>query len=84
MVANGFTKTLGIEYFETFSLVGKIKSIRIMLAIVAFHDYQIWQMDIKPAFLNGKLVEDVYIRQPKGFLDEKFPNWVFKLEKSIY
>ena len=64
--------------------VTKIKSIRVMLAIAAFHDYEIWQMDVKTAFLNGKLAEDVYMAQPEGFVDPKHPNRVCKLEKSIY
>ncbi|KAJ9557165.1 hypothetical protein OSB04_011779 [Centaurea solstitialis] len=55
LVAKGYTQTQGIDYDETFSLVAKIKSIKILLAIVAFHDYEIWQMDVKIAFLNGKL-----------------------------
>ncbi|KAI3524132.1 hypothetical protein L1887_02784 [Cichorium endivia] len=84
LVAKGFTQTPMIDYDETFSPVAKIKSIRIMLAIAAFHDYEIWQMDVKTAFLNGKLTEDVYMNQPEGFVDAKYPNKVCKLEKSIY
>ncbi|CAH1448519.1 unnamed protein product [Lactuca virosa] len=79
-----FTQTPGVDYDETFSPVAKIKSIRVMLAIAAFHDYEIWQMDVKTAFLNGKLAEDVYMNQPEGFVDAKHPNRVCKLEKSIY
>ena len=55
LVAKGYTQTHGIDYDETFSPVDKIKSIRILLAIAAFHDYEIWQMDVKTAFLNEKL-----------------------------
>ncbi|KAI3505789.1 hypothetical protein L1887_28040 [Cichorium endivia] len=84
LVAKGFTQTPGVDYNETFSPVAKIKSIRIMLAIAAFHDYEIWQMDVKTAFLNGKLTEDVYMNQPEGFEDTKHPDKVCKLEKSIY
>ena len=80
----GFTQTQGIDYVETFSLVSKINSIRIMLAIAAYHDYDIWQMDVKTDFHNGKLSEDVYMSQPKRFVHAKFPDWVCKLEKSIY
>ena len=83
LVAKGFTQTPGVDYDETFSPVAKIKSIRVMLAIAAFHDYEIWQMDVKTAFLNGKLAEDVYMAQPEGFVDPKHPNRVCKLEKSI-
>ncbi|GJX14624.1 putative RNA-directed DNA polymerase [Tanacetum coccineum] len=61
LVAKGYTQIHGIDYEETFSPVAKIKSIRIMLAIAAFHDYEIWQMDVKTTFLNGKLTEDVFM-----------------------
>ncbi|KAJ9554596.1 hypothetical protein OSB04_018641 [Centaurea solstitialis] len=84
LVAKGYTQTQGVDYDETFSPVAKIKSIRIMLAIAAFYDYEVWQMDVKTAFLNGKLSEDVYMTQPEGFVDIKHPNRVCKLEKSIY
>ncbi|GKD69671.1 putative RNA-directed DNA polymerase [Tanacetum coccineum] len=84
LVAKGYTQTHGIDYEETFSPVAKIKSIRIMLAIVAFHDYEIWQMDVKTAFLNGKLTEDVFMAQPEGFENAKYPKRVCKLQKAIY
>nr|GEU73779.1 hypothetical protein [Tanacetum cinerariifolium] len=67
LVAKGYTQTYGIDYEETFSPVAKIKSIRIMLAIAAFYDYEIWQMDVKTIFLNKKLTEDVFMAQPEGF-----------------
>ncbi|GJU98245.1 putative RNA-directed DNA polymerase [Tanacetum coccineum] len=84
LVAKGYTQTHGIDYEKTFSPVAKIKSIRIMLAIVAFHDYEIWQMDVKTAFLNGKLTEDVFMTQPEGFENAKYPKRVCKLQKAIY
>ncbi|GKA55071.1 retrotransposon protein, putative, ty1-copia subclass, partial [Tanacetum coccineum] len=73
-----------IDYEETFSPVVKIKSIRIMLAIAAFHDYEIWQMDVKTAFLNEKLTKDVFVAQPEGFENAKYPKRVCKLQKAIY
>ncbi|GJS39440.1 retrotransposon protein, putative, ty1-copia subclass [Tanacetum coccineum] len=84
LLAKGYTQTHGIDYEETFSLVAKIKLIRIMLAIAAFHDYEIWQMDVKIAFLNGKLTEDVFMAQPYGFENEKYPKRLCKLQKAIY
>ncbi|KAJ9535780.1 hypothetical protein OSB04_un001068 [Centaurea solstitialis] len=84
LVAKGFTQTHGIDYDETFSPVAMLKSIRILMAISAYFDYEIWQMDVKTAFLNGKLTEDVYMQQPEGFVDPKNPNKVCKLLKSIY
>ncbi|KAK8632907.1 hypothetical protein V6N13_073286 [Hibiscus sabdariffa] len=68
LVAKGFRQIHGVDYDETFSPVAMFKSIRILLAIAAFHDYEIWQMDVKTAFLNGKLEEDVYMTQPEGFV----------------
>ncbi|KAD2806280.1 hypothetical protein E3N88_39657 [Mikania micrantha] len=84
LVAKGFTQTQGVDYDEIFSPVAMIKSIRILLAIAAYYDYEIWQMDVKTAFLNEHLSEDVYMVQPDGFIDPKYPSKVCKLNKSIY
>ncbi|GJY47006.1 putative RNA-directed DNA polymerase [Tanacetum coccineum] len=84
LVEKGYTQTHRIDYEKTFSLVTKIKSLRIMLAIAAFHDYEIWQMDIKTDFLNRKLTEDVFMAQPEGFKNTKHPKRVCKLQKDIY
>ncbi|GJS61744.1 retrotransposon protein, putative, ty1-copia subclass [Tanacetum coccineum] len=72
------------NYEETFSLVADIRAIRILLAIATFYGYEIWQMDVKPAFLNGHLSEDVYMVQPEAFAVLKQPNRVCKLQCSIY
>ena len=79
LVAKGFRQIHGIDYDETFSPVVMLKSIRILLAIAAYYDYEIWQMDVKTAFLNGNLLEDVYMTQPEGFVDPKSPRKVCKL-----
>ncbi|GKB98017.1 retrotransposon protein, putative, ty1-copia subclass [Tanacetum coccineum] len=84
LVAKGFTQTYGVDYEETFSPVADIRAIRILIAIAAFYDYEIWQMDVKTAFLNGHLSEEVYMVQPEGFVNPKFPNRVCKLKRSIY
>ncbi|KAK8600410.1 hypothetical protein V6N12_050264 [Hibiscus sabdariffa] len=84
LVAKGFRQIHGIAYDETFSPVAMFKSIRILLAIAAFHDYEIWQMDVKIAFLNGKLEEDVYMTQPEGFVAPENAGKVCKLQRSIY
>lgn len=84
LVAKGFTQTFGIDYEETFSPVADIKAIKILIAIAAYYDYEIWQMDVKTAFLNGHLDEDIYMAQPEGFENPKFPNRVCKLQRSIY
>ena len=83
-MAKGFRQKQGIDYDETFSPVAMLKSIRILLAIAAYHDYEIWQMDVKTAFLNGFLEEEVYMSQPEGFISKNKPNQVCKLKKSIY
>ena len=69
----------GVEYDEIFSLVSMLKSVRIMLAIAIFYDYEIWQMDVKTAFLNGFLEEELYMMQPEGFVDPKGANKMCKL-----
>ncbi|GKA70959.1 retrotransposon protein, putative, ty1-copia subclass [Tanacetum coccineum] len=84
LVAKGYTQTLGINYEETFSPVADIRAIRILIAIAAFYDYAIWQMDVKIAFLNGYLSKEVYMEQPEGFFNPKYPNRVCKPKRSIY
>ncbi|GJV43656.1 retrotransposon protein, putative, ty1-copia subclass [Tanacetum coccineum] len=84
LVAKGFTQSYRVDYEETFSPVADIKAIRILIAIAAYYDYKIWQMDVKIAFLNGRLNEDVYMVQPEGFVNPKYPGRVCKLQRSIY
>ncbi|GKA72464.1 retrotransposon protein, putative, ty1-copia subclass [Tanacetum coccineum] len=74
LVAKGFTQTYGVDYEETFSPVVDIRAIRILIAIATYYDYEIWQMDVKTAFLNGHLFEEVYMEQPEGFVNPKYPN----------
>ncbi|GKD97503.1 retrotransposon protein, putative, ty1-copia subclass, partial [Tanacetum coccineum] len=73
LVAKGYTQTYEIDYEETFSYVSDIRAIKILIAIAAFYDYVIWQMNVKISFLNGYLHEDVYMVQPEGFVDLKYP-----------
>ena len=77
-----FDKVQGVDYDEIFSLVAMLKSVRIMLAIATF--YEIWQMDVKTAFLNGFLKEELYMMQPEGFVNPKGANKLCKLQRSIY
>ena len=84
LVTKGFKQTHGIDYDETFSPVAMLKSIRILIAIAAYHDYEIWKMDVKTAFLNGNLLEDAYMTQPEGFVQPKNSGKVCKLQRSIY
>ena len=84
LVAKGYTQKEGIDYEETFSLVAMLKSIRILLAVAASLDYEIWQMDVKTTFLNGNLEEDIYMQQPEGFIDRGQEHMACKLQRSIY
>ena len=84
LVAKGYRQILGIDYDETFSPLAMHKSIRIMLAIAAFYDYEIWQMDVKTAFLNGDLEEQIYMTQPEGFEVSGSTGKACRLHRSIY
>nr|GEZ43818.1 retrotransposon protein, putative, Ty1-copia subclass [Tanacetum cinerariifolium] len=73
LVAKGFTQTYGVDYEETFLHVADMRAIRILIAIAAYYDYEIWQMDVKTVFLNGFLDEEIYMEQPEGFVDPDHP-----------
>nr|GEU56964.1 hypothetical protein [Tanacetum cinerariifolium] len=73
LVAKGYTQLYGVDYEETFSPVDDIRAIRILISIVAYYDYEIWKIDVKTAFLNGYLDEDIYMVQPEGFVDSNHP-----------
>ena len=83
-MAKGYTQKEGVDYEETFSPVAMLKSIRILLAIAAYFDYEISQMDVKTAFLNGYLDETIYMDQPEGYIVEGQQQKVCKLQRSIY
>ena len=78
----GFRQVQGVDYNEIFSTVAMLKSVRIMLAIATF--YEIWQMDVKTAFLNGFIKEELHMMQPEGFVNPKGSNKMCKLQRSIY
>jgi hypothetical protein len=82
-VAKGFRQIQGVDYEETFSPVIMLKSIWSLLAIATYYDYEIWQMDVKTAFLNGHLSEDVYMTQPEGFVDPENVGKICKIQRSI-
>ena len=84
LVAQGFCQKEGIDYEETFAPIARLEAIRILLAFVASKGFKLYQMDVKSAFLNGYIEEEVYVRQPPGFENPKFPNHVFKLHKALY
>jgi hypothetical protein len=84
LVAKGYSQVEGVNFNETFTLVAKFTTIRCMLAIGAATDLEIQQMDVKTAFLNGELEEDIYMDQPQGFVQDGKEHTVCKLKKSLY
>lgn len=84
LVAKGFTQREGIDYTETFSPVSKKDSLRVIMALVAHFDFELHQMDVKTAFLNGDLEEEVYMKQLEGFSSKDGEHLVCKLNKSLY
>jgi len=84
LVAKGFTQIHGIDYDETFSPVARFESLRLLLALAALEDWEIHQMDVKSAFLNGLLDEEIYMEQPQGFINPDHPHKVCLLQKAIY
>lgn len=81
LVARGFTQKPGLDFFETYSPVARMETVRLLLAVAVERDYEMQQMDVCTAFLNGDLREDIYMRQPEGFIEE---GKVCKLNKSLY
>ena len=84
LVAQGYTQIEGLNFGETYAPVARLESIRILLAYATHHDFKLYQMDVKSAFLNGRISELVYVEQPPGFEDPKFPNHVYLLHKALY
>ncbi|KAK1632346.1 hypothetical protein QYE76_006661 [Lolium multiflorum] len=84
LVAQGFSQVEGIDFGETYAPVARLESIRILLTYASHHNFKLQQMDVKSAFLNGPLHEEVYVKQPPGFEDLNFPNHVYKLDKALY
>ena len=68
LVVKGYRQKKGLDYFDTYSPVTRITSSRMLIAIAAVHDLKIHQMDVKTAFLNGELEEEIYMEQPEGFI----------------
>ncbi|GJV10939.1 putative ribonuclease H-like domain-containing protein [Tanacetum coccineum] len=84
LVTQGYTQEERIDYDEVFSPVARIEAIRLFLAYASFKDFVVYQMDVKSAFLYGKIEEEVYICQPLRFEDPNFPDRVYKVEKALY
>nr|GEZ20809.1 hypothetical protein [Tanacetum cinerariifolium] len=84
LVAQGYTQEKGIDYDEFFSPVVRIEAIRLFLAYASFQDFMVYQMDVKSAFLYGKIKEEVYVCQPPRFEDPDFPDKIYKVKKALY
>nr|GEV16049.1 retrovirus-related Pol polyprotein from transposon TNT 1-94 [Tanacetum cinerariifolium] len=84
LVAHGYRQEEGIDFEESFAPVARLKAIRIFLAYAAHMNMVVYQMDVKTAFLNGNMREEVYVSQPNGFVDPDNPNHVYKLKKVLY
>ncbi|GJZ82906.1 putative ribonuclease H-like domain-containing protein, partial [Tanacetum coccineum] len=84
LVAQGHRQEEGIDYDEVFAPVARLEAIRIFLAFASYMGFIVYQMDVKSAFLYGKIDEEVYVSQPPGFLDPKYPEKVYKVVKALY
>ena len=78
------TPAEGIDYGETFAPVARLESIHLLIAYASHHNFKLQQMDVKSAFLNGEIEEEVYVKQSPGFVNPKKPNHVYKLHKALY
>jgi hypothetical protein len=84
LVAKGYSQVEGLDFGETFAPLARLESIRILLAYATYHGFKLYQMDVKRAFLNGPIKEEVYVEQPLDFEDSEYPNHVYKLSKALY
>jgi len=84
LVAKGYNQEEGIDFDETYALVARLEVVRLLLAYACMCNLQLHQVDVKSAFLNGFLNEEVFVSQPHGFEDHLYPNHVFKLKKALY
>jgi hypothetical protein len=84
LVVKGYSQVEGLDFDETFALIARLELIRILLAYATHHGFKLYQMDVKSAFLNGPIKEDVYVEQSPGFESEEHPNHVYKFYKALY
>jgi hypothetical protein len=84
LVAQGYTQVEGLDFGETYAPVARLEAIQFLLAFAAHHDFKLYQMDVKSAFLNGPLSKEVCVEKPPGFEDLKRPNHVYKLRNMLY
>ena len=84
LVAQGYSQEEGIDFEETYAPVARLEAIRILLAFAISQSVKLFQIDVKSAFLNDYIKEEVYVEQPPCFEDHKYPDHVFKLSKALY
>jgi hypothetical protein len=84
LVAKGYSQVKGLDIDKTFALIARLESIRMLLAYATHHGFKLYQVDVKSAFLNGPIKEEVYVKQTPGFESEGYPNHVYKLHKALY
>jgi hypothetical protein len=84
LVAKGYSQVKGLDFDETYAPVARLESIHILLAYPTYHGFKLYQIDVKSAFLNGPIKEQVYVEQPPDFEDSEYPNHVYKLSKALY
>ncbi len=84
LVAKGYRQKEGLDFFDTYSPVTRITSVRVLMAIAALHNLEVHQMDVKTVFLNGELQEEIYMEQPEGFVVPGQEKKVCRLIKSLY
>ena len=83
-MAQGYTQVEGVDFDESFAPMARLESIHILMSIACTMNFKLYQMDVKCAFLNGCLNEEVFFEQPKGFEDHHFPGQVMRLKKALY
>jgi hypothetical protein len=84
LVAQGYSQVEGLDFRETFTPIARLEAIRILLAFATSKGFKLYQMDMKSVFLNDVMQEEIYVRQPPGFENPKYPDRVYKLSKVLY
>ncbi|GKF56692.1 copia protein [Tanacetum coccineum] len=84
LVEKGYRQEEGIDFEESFAPVARLEAVRMFIAYAAHKNITMFQMDVKTTFINGPLKEEVYASQPKGFIDLKFPDHIYRLKKALY
>jgi hypothetical protein len=84
LVAQGYSQVEGLDFRETFAPVARLEAIKILLAFAVFKGFKLYHMDVKSAFLNGVIQEEVYVRQPPDFKSPKYPDIMYKLSNALY